>query len=257
MKSGAVQHVFTNADTDLARFERGKALGFSGIEPDLTVEDLADPTEARLASIKAACDATGLEIPALSLGVHSAEGFLFASWRGDQPVQEIRKTIQWCHTLGAKAVLVPFFCYNEPRNAVQRERVADVLAPLCREAEALGVDVCFEGMLTATELKEIAAKINSPAFGVYFDMGNSVYADLDPAAEAKSLGSLVRRVHIKDTQAMAGDSVLGEGRVDFPAVAAALSDIAYEPWMVFEAFGKSDEDLVQSMAFAKKYFPIA
>ncbi len=256
MKIGAVQHVFSNADTDLARFERAKTLGFAGIESDLTPEDLADPKQARLASLKAAREATGVGIPSLCIGAHNDQGFIFATWRGDQPVEEIRKAVQWCHELGVKALLVPFFAFNEPRNAVQRARVAEVLAPLCREAEALNVSICFEGLLPATQLWQIATQIGSPAFGNYFDMGNSVYVELDPAAEIRALGRLVHRVHIKDTLAIAGDAPLGQGDVDFPAVAAALRDINYDQWLVLEAFGASDEVLTQAIAVIRKYFPI-
>ena len=256
MKIGAVQHVFSNADTDLARFEKGKAAGLAGVEPDLSVDDLADPTEARLASIKAARDATGLEIPALCIGAHNGEGFIFATWRGDEPMMEIRKAVRWCHELGAEALLVPFFAFNEPRNAPQRARVAEVLGPICREAEALNVAICFEGLLPATQLWQIATQIDSPAFGTYYDMGNSVFVEHDPAAEARALGRLVRRVHIKDTLVNAGDAPLGQGSVDFPAVAAALRDINYDQWIVIEAFGMADDDLTQAIAVVRKHFPI-
>ena len=53
-------------------------------------------------------------------------------------------------------------------------------------------------------------------------------------AEARALGSLIRRVHLKDTRERRGDCRLGEGRVDFAACAQALAEIGYDGWLVLE-----------------------
>lgn len=254
MRLGAVQHVFRGLTSDLERFHRTRAFGLDGIEPDLSIADLADPGEARLASLKSARDASGVPIPSLCMGEHNSQGFVFAVWRGQAPIDEVHKAVRWCQALGAQVLLVPFFFANEPRNEAQRRRMAETFGPICREAEQRGVTVCFEGLLTATQLWQVAAIVDSPAFGVYFDMGNAVWIDLDPAAEIRALGSLVKQVHIKETQVVCGDSRVGAGRVRFDEVSRALRDIRYDRWLVIEAFGLGDEAIESDIAASRKAF---
>jgi sugar phosphate isomerase/epimerase len=254
MKLGVVQHVFRGLTTDLDRFKRTRAFGLDGIEPDLTLADLADPGEARLSSLKASRDATGVPIPSLCMGEHNNQGFVFATWRGQAAVDEVHKAVRWCKALDARVLLVPFFFANEPRNEAQRRRMAETFRPICREAEQLGVTVCFEGLLTATQIWQVTSIVDSPAFGVYFDMGNAVWIDLDPAAEIRALGSLVKQVHIKDTQVVCGDSRVGSGRVRLAEVARALHDIRYDQWLFIEAFGLGDEAIESDIAASRRAF---
>jgi sugar phosphate isomerase/epimerase len=58
---------------------------------------------------------------------------------------------------------------------------------------------------------------------------------LDPPTGARALGTLIRRVHLKDTLERRGDCRLGEGRVDFGACARALAENGYDSWLVLEA----------------------
>jgi sugar phosphate isomerase/epimerase len=256
MKLAVVQHVFRNCPTDLERFTAAKSLGLLGIEPDLSLADLADPNGARLAALLAARDATGLALPAVCMGEHNNQGLVFATWRGDQPAREIETAVRWAAKLHAGAVLVPFFFANEPRNAAQRKLVADTLRPLARLAESLQVKLCFEGPNPPAELWEIALAIDSPAFGIYYDCGNCAWMNRNPAIEAMQLHRLIHRVHLKDTIAAAGDARIGKGRVNLAEVAAALKSIGYDGWLTVEAFGLSPEALAADLSDVRKHFPI-
>jgi sugar phosphate isomerase/epimerase len=256
MKLGVVQHVFGGAKDDAERFARAKALGIAGVEPDLSLADLADPTEARLRSIRAARDASGLSIPALCVGEHNNLGMSFATWRGDEPANEVRKMVRWASQLGVGALLVPFFFANEPKSVAQRRKLCEQLKPICVEAERLNVDVCFEGVLPATQLWQMADWIGSPAFGVYFDTGNATWIGLDAPSEIRALGKLIRRAHMKDQFVSTGDTRCGTGNVDFAACARALADVGYDDWITIEAFGLSDESLAVDLAAARKFFKV-
>lgn len=254
MTIGVVQHVFRDCRDDDARFARARRLGIDTIEPDLTAADLAEGASARLAALRAAREAHGVGIPSLCMGFHNNEGLVGAMWRGETPVREIRAALGWCRALDAGALLVPFFFANDPRSRAQREYAADQLAPLAREAEQLGVELCFEGTLTATQYWRMAERIGSAAFGVYFDPGNAVWLEQDPGAELRALGRLVRRCHLKDTRLAPGDARLGTGLLDLPRFAAALRDVGYGGPLILEAFGRSDEDLLAELALARRHF---
>lgn len=268
MDVGVVQHVFRGCSDDDARFARAKALGVPCVEADLTAADLASDVATfaaggegetctrgpRLQAIRAASERHGVAVSSLCLGFHNGEGLVFAQWRGETPAHEIAVALRWCRALGAGALLVPFFFANEPKNASQRRQLAERLRPLARLAAALGVQLCFEGTLTATELWELADRVGGDGFGVYFDPGNSLWLERDPAAEARALGKLLRRCHLKDTLVHSGDALLGTGRLDGPGLARALVDVGYHGPVVLEAFGRPEADLVRELEVARTWF---
>lgn len=156
--------------------------------------------------------------------------------------------------LGAGALLVPFFFANDPRSRAQREYAADRLAPLAKEAEQLGVDLCFEGTLTATQYWQMAERIGSPAFGVYFDPGNAVWLEQDAGAEVRALGRLVRRCDLKDTRLSPGDARLGTGLLDLSRFASALREVGYAGPLILEAFGRADDEVLADLDVARRHF---
>ena len=72
-----------------------------------------------------------------------------------------------------------------------------------------------KGLLPASEIRVLAERVGSPAFGCYLDLANPMRRGLDSPTEIRSLGELVRRVHVKDIRAAPGDvhPGLGPGRL--------------------------------------------
>ncbi len=167
----------------------------------------------------------------------------------------MREALSWSRELGADIVLVPFFLAAELEDDDALERCAAAFEALCPSAERAGVTLCFEGSLPSTEIVRLAERSGSSAFGCYFDPANLVVAGLDPASEARALGSLIRRVHLKDTRERRGDCRLGEGRVDFAACARALAEIGYDGWLVLETPAGPPAEVAGDLTFAQSSFP--
>lgn len=104
----------------------------------------------------------------------------------------------------------------------------------------------------ADEVERLLRSTDPERVGLCLDTGHALYAGIDPVELCRAHGDRIRHVHLKDVdeerlaaarsagssfeQAVA-DGVfrpLGAGTVDFAAVAAALDEIAFDGWVVFE-----------------------
>jgi hexulose-6-phosphate isomerase len=86
-------------------------------------------------------------------------------------------------------------------------------------------------------MKRFVEELSSPFAGVYFDVGN-VLVNSFPEMWIRILGSLVKRIHLKDFRTGAGNSWgfvgLLEGDVNWPEVIKALQDIGYSGYLTAE-----------------------
>ena len=80
---------------------------------------------------------------------------------------------------------VPFFGRAELRDEADIERAAGALRPLCRRAAERGVALLYEGTLPSESIRRLAAAVDSPAFGCYFDTANVVTRAMDTATSAR------------------------------------------------------------------------
>jgi sugar phosphate isomerase/epimerase len=242
-------------DGDERVFREARRLGFAGVEAVVTVEQLASGD--RLERLRAATAATRLEIPSLVVGEHSELGGI----ADDEPSvaarahADLKRSIDWAAELGCGAILVPFFGRAELRSEADVRRAAAAFRPLCETAGERGVTLCYEGTLPAEQINLLAACVGSSAFGCYFDLANVVPRGLDAPTELRALGSLVRRVHFKDSRVSVGDCVPGLGRVDFAECAKALDEIGYDRWVVLETPPAPPELVARDLAFARAVFP--
>ena len=231
-------------------------LGFAGIE--LTVEraDLHEPEAGLLRGRAQAAEAAGLEVHALVLGDHN-HGGIAAEDRGTarRATEEVRTALGLAKSLGAGVVLVPFFLEAELRSDEDVERCTRAFTGLCPYAAERGVSLCFEGLLDAGRIRELAARVSSPAFGCYFDLANPIRRGLDPPTELRALGSLVRRVHVKDMRVRPGDVHPGRGRVDFAECARALAEIGYDGWLTLETPQSLPPVVARDLSFTRASFP--
>ena len=237
---------------DEAVFERARKVGFSGVEVALGADD-----RGRRAALRAAARATGLAIPSLVLGSHITDGGLADANPAvtRRAAEQVRAAIDLAVEVGADSILVPFFLRSEAVADDAVERLAKAFAQLCPAAASAGVTLLYEGTLPAREIVRIAERVDSPAFGCYFDLANPVVEGLDTATEIRVLGELVRRVHFKDTRARRGDCQPGLGRVDFEESARALAEIGYHGWLVLETPAAPHEVVARDLSFARTVFP--
>ena len=143
--------------------------------------------------------------------------------------------------LGGEVILVPFF--GQPNivdvnNEQEFPRLVAVLRELAPRAEKAGVILGLENTLSAVDNRKILDAVGSPAVQVYYDVGNSTNNGHPVLQEIRDLGaSRICEFHIKD-----GKNLLGQGKIDMPAVAEAIRSIGYKKWLVLET--QSPNDLV-------------
>jgi sugar phosphate isomerase/epimerase len=241
---------------DADAFARAARSGFAGVEVELRRADLRSAGAERLRALAAARDASGLAVPSLVLGEHNFGGL----GSSDETVagaaaEDIRRAVDWAAELGADVILVPFFMQGELVEEVEVDRAARALRELCPLAAARGVSLCYEGLLPARRLRDLAARIGSDAFGCYFDLANPVRRAMDTATELRALADLVRRVHLKETREPGANPHPGLGLVDYAESARALEEIGYDGWLVFETPPAPEELVRRDLSFARATFP--
>lgn len=95
---------------------------------------------------------------------------------------------------------------------------------------------------SADKFVKYVDEVNSPWFGVHFDIGNhQKYAR--PAEWIRALGRRIVKLDVKDWGKQAGWAKIGEGDVDWPEVRKALLEINYLGWAAAEVSGGGREQL--------------
>jgi sugar phosphate isomerase/epimerase len=256
VRVGVIDTVVGGGDAGEA-FSRARRLGFDGVEVALTRAALRDGPEGA-ERLRQASSATSLEIPALGLGEHNDGGIADANPDvAAAAAEDVRQAIAWAASLGVEAVLVPFFLRAELVGDEDIERCEAAFRALCPLAAERGVTLCFEGLLPAGRVRELAARIDSSAFGCYFDLANPLSRGLDSGTEIRALRELVRRVHVKDTRVRRGDCAPGRGLVDFAESAKALGEIGYDGWLTLETPAGPAPLVARDLSFTRWVFRLA
>jgi L-ribulose-5-phosphate 3-epimerase len=207
---------------DVAAVGLAKSLGFDGVEVSLGRKPVdgklpLDNGEIQSAYLKAA-KAEQIALAGTCLDIlhvnYLKNDKLGAKWVADG--------IPITSKLGAKVMLLPFFGKGAIEAANEQEYVADVLKEIAPAAERAGVVLGLENTISAEENARILERVGSRAVRVYYDVGNSFNKGYDPPKEIRWLGrDRICQMHLKDR------GYIGEGKIDFPAVVAAMADINF------------------------------
>lgn len=220
----------------LDKFKLVRELGFDGIE-------IRTAGKVVTAAALAARDATGLPIH----GVINS----------DSPL--IREAIDLAKTFGGTSVLIVAGRVRKDSSYDDNYRVWSArLKEHAPYAEQQGIRLLVENvwnnfLLSPLEMVRFIDEIESPAVGVYFDVGNVVRYGF-PEQWIRILGQRIGKLDIKeysrtieqDEGVRKGFRVeIGDGDVDYPAVRQALAEIAYTGWATAEVPGGGSERLAE------------
>lgn len=234
----AVKYHMVEGDglTVLDKFRLLQELGFDGVE--IRTRDRVDVQEAL-----AARDQSGLPIH----GVINS----------DSP--EIREAIDLARTFGGSSVLVVAGRVRKDSSYDDNYRLWSArLKEHAPYAEQQGIRLLVENvwnnfLLSPLEMARFIDEIESPAVGVYFDVGNVVRYGW-PEQWIRILGKRIGKLDIKeysrtieqDEGVRKGFGVeIGDGDVDYPAVRRALAEIGYQGWATAEVPGGDRERLAE------------
>lgn len=119
----------------------------------------------------------------------------------------VGKGIEITKRLGAPILMTVFFGKCAVLNRRELDRVIDAFRDLTGAAERAGIILGFENTLSGEDNRYAVDRMNSPAFKVWYDVGNSTYNGYDVPKEIRMLGrDRICQFHFKDK------GYLGRGR---------------------------------------------
>ena len=253
MKLAYSSNAYMRCSIDEA-IDRIAGLGYAGIElmADVPHAWPADTSEADVDAMRERLVARGLSISNINAFMMNAvQDFWHPSWIEPDPdfrrlrVQHTLDALVMAARLGAPSIT------TEPGGPLEmggsRQAALDLfiegLGEALRRAEEVGVLLLVEpepGLLieNAHQFLDLAARVDSPMFGLNFDIGH-FYCVSDPLIETiDRLKSHTRHYHLEDIAASRVHEHLipGAGAIDFPGVLAAIAESGYAGWLTVELY---------------------
>jgi len=194
------------------------------------------------AKLKDLAEKHALAVPSLCLGQLRRKPSLIGTPKAIATAQNsIRQALCVAAAVGAGVVLVPFL----GKNAIEVEDeliiAAEALTELVEDAENAGVIIGVETTLNPSQQQFLLDYLGgSGNVRIYYDTGEASARKLDVAGSIRNLGAdKIAQIHLKDTRIEQGappdfEVALGEGNVDFHAVAQAILAVGYDGWIVLE-----------------------
>jgi L-ribulose-5-phosphate 3-epimerase len=220
-------------------FAVAKQIGLDGVQVSLGTA--ANNMHLRQPDVQKRCKdaarAAGLEVASIAIGELN-----------NIPYKSDPRTIAWvsdsidvCTALGVRVVLLAFFSNDDLRDdQAGVDEVVRRLKAVAPKAEQAGVALGIESWLNADQHLEILDRVGSKAVRVYYDVCNSNDRGYDIYREIRKLGKLICEFHAKENGAL-----LGQGKVDFKKVRAAMDDIDYTGWIQIEGARPPDQPLLE------------
>lgn len=225
---------------DPGAFEVAREIGLDGVQVSLGTAannmHLRQPEVQR--KVKAAAQAAGLEVASVAIGELN-----------NIPYKSDPRTIAWvddcvevCQALGVRVVLLAFFGNDDLRDdQAGIDEVVRRLKTVAPRAEKAGISLGIESWLSAEQHLDILGRVGSKAVRVYYDVCNSNDRGYDIYKEIRRLGKLICEVHAKENGVL-----LGQGKIDFQKVRAALDDIGYRGWIQIEGAVPPGQPILES-----------
>lgn len=218
-------------DANPKAFEVAQEIGLPGILVNLGNRGNNFHLRDKLVQEKmmAASRSTGVKIASLAIGELNN-----IPYKSEALAEElVADSIDVAKALGVKVVLIAFFVKGDLRNdeagMIETIRRFKKVMP---KAEKAGIILGIESYLNADEHRRIIDAVGSPNLKVYYDFRNTADAGFDTITEFKKLGpELICELHMKENGVL-----LGEGSLDWKAIAKAVKDTGYygDGWMQIE-----------------------
>jgi L-ribulose-5-phosphate 3-epimerase len=222
-------------------FAVAKGLGLDGVQ--VSMGGIDDDLKLRRADVQQAyrdaAASSGVQIGGVALDVMNQ-----VPYKSDPRTEQwVSDSIDVAGAFGVRAILLAFFDKGDLRGDSAGQ--AEVIARLKRvapKAEKNGVTLGIESWLSATDLIRILDAVGSPNVRVYYDLANSTQMGYDILAEIRQLG----RERICEFHAKENGYLLGEGRINFPAVRKALDEIDFRGWLQIEGAVPKGQPIIES-----------
>lgn len=229
-------------------FAVAKEIGLDGVEVSFSQPGSAN--DLRDAAVRTkyqdACQATGLEICSLAMGMLNSIPYA-SDPRTEQWVADV---VQVMPKLGVRRCLLAFFGNGDIKgDRAKQDEVIRRLKKIAPQAEKAGVVLGIESWMNADDHLRILDGVGSPAIQIYYDVCNMTDQGYDICKEIRQLGKdRICQIHIKEN-----GFLIGQGKVDLPPVREAIADIGYRGWLVIEGATIRGKTLVECYQHNQKY----
>jgi len=214
---------------DPAAFEVAKQIGLDGVQVSLgtTADDMKLRKPEEQQRYRDAAKQAGLQIASLAIGEMN-----LVPYKSDpRTIEWVSDSIDVCKALGVRVVLLAYFSKGDLRDDKPGvDEVVKRLKAVAPKAEKAGVVLGIESWLNVEQHRDILDRVGSKAVQVYYDCCNSNASGYDIYKEIRQLGrQRICELHFKEN-----GYLLGQGKVDYKKVRAALDDIGYSGWIQIE-----------------------
>jgi sugar phosphate isomerase/epimerase len=232
-----------------------RAVGADGVQVDLGGPGRGEWLDApgRIGALRAAAESTGVRLLAVAGNHLNDVGLMSPRAR---PVLE--RLLDAAGALAVPLVFVPSFRRSAIDGPEAFDRTVEVLRWAAGQAEARGLALASENVLTGGQARLLAERIGSPAFRLVLDTFNPVAAGLSCAALVAELSDLLTdQVHLKDGPPAVGPTPLlgtGTGRLDDTLGALGNHRVPVRALVLENDYRDGDrERLVADLAWARRY----
>lgn len=234
-------------------------IGFRGVEIMADEPHVwpMEVTDERIDSIRRALDETNLTVSNVNAFMMTAiRDFWHPSWIEPdeafrrQRLEHTKAALAFAARIGAPSIT------TEPGGPLPAglsiQEAMDCFADGLREAlpyaEDLGVWLLVEPepdllIENADQFLALARRIESPRFGLNFDIGHFYCVNEDLPRTVKRLAKFTRHYHIEDIAATRVHEHLipGHGAIDFASTLRAIADTGYGGWITVELYPYLDD----------------
>ncbi len=240
-----------------------KRMGYDGVEITM-----GDPALFDAGAFQAALDRHGMKVSAINSGgieycFHLAL-VSDESRKAESALRILKGCIEHCAKFGCSQQIGVARGFAVPGRPLRwfKDRLVDVLKEATACAARLSVPVVFEytnrfeinTINTGAEAREIVERVASPNLGILVDTYHSFLEDPDVCQNLRDLGSLVRHLHLHDSNR--GAALIAGGENDFDRIIRTCGEVGYHGWFSdgLLTLQYSEEQLRQSTAGLKQLY---
>lgn len=217
-----IELLFTEAGDYHDRVRAAAAAGFDAVEMWGPTGADAPATPKDLPALKAALDETGTQLTAQLAEPRTQ--FMIPPWDHSEFYRKLDEGVEIAHFLGTPRMVVGSGTgFGGWKRQVQLDKLVEIYQKAIAQIEGSGITLVLEpvnvrvdhpgSLLDRTsEAVYVARGVDSPFFGVLYDLYHSTVEGEDVAAELANAGDLIRYVQLADAP---GRGEPGTGAIDW------------------------------------------
>jgi hydroxypyruvate isomerase len=230
-----IELLFTEAGDYHDRVRAAAASGFTAVEMWGPTGVDAPSTPKDLPALKAALEETGTRLTAQLAEPRTQ--FMIPPWDHSEFFRKLDEGVEIAHELGTPRIVVGSGTgFGGWKRQVQLDKLIEIYQKAVAQIDGSGITLVLEpvnvrvdhpgSLLDRTsEAVYVARGVDSPFFGVLYDLYHSTVEGEDVAAELANGGDLIRYVQLADAP---GRGEPGTGAIDWPARLGDLRAAGYD-----------------------------